>query len=514
MEEGRMKIGEMKLWFMALAMCLLVLPGVFAQEAEEAADEAAVNAAPAAESTAAKPAPKAAKPAAPLPADSPEGVFVSGWSRFALSPYSKATKLDDKGKVIDEFESAGFGDTGGHTTDMQVSIKGISRWAGFNLSFKNQIDDGSQKDYFINESYSNIFNIGASAWIKPFGNDWLKIEGGKFGDGTLAGKIGSLNGGFENFVYKQGGDGSTIFKSFSTNNGFVISSKPLGAFVPSMADSLYLGIKLGSKTSHFWAQGLGGLKAADRSIIWADELEWFYKGIQVAVGWNFAGIGLARVQYVGDWTDLDTEGGQGGFYSDVTNNGPSIFAAGWTIPAPRFEAAFAFTMIEGLLVDVGAKFYLPLDVEDAGYNVTWKMTESPVIALGARWNWNAISVAGRVDISTGDQFVTETVTITGPATVNMHLVPAYDFGFLKVGLDAGFSTETAPTSKGDNSSWVPDVVTDIKPLVGFGFGAFVERKVTHGTLKAGVTWNMGTKRGDIPQSYQSFTIPVVVEVSF
>ena len=145
----------MKMWIMALAMSVLVLPGLFAQEAQET--EAAPEEA-AAESVQAKPAPKAAKPASPAPVDSPDGVFVSGWSRFALSPYSKATKYDDKGKVLDEYESAGFGDTGGHTTDVQVSIKGISRWAGFSLTFKNQIDDLSQKDFFINETYSNIFN--------------------------------------------------------------------------------------------------------------------------------------------------------------------------------------------------------------------------------------------------------------------------------------------------------------------------------------------------------------------
>jgi hypothetical protein len=72
----------------------------------------------------------------------------------------------------------------------------------------------------------------------------------------------------------------------------------------------------------------------------------------------------------------------------------------WSITAPRFEAAFAYTGLPELTIDVGGKFYLPFD------DITWPHEQNlgsntpPAVSgtfpqNGTRYGWNGIGLDGK-----------------------------------------------------------------------------------------------------------------------
>jgi hypothetical protein len=74
-----------------------------------------------------------------------------------------------------------------------------------------------------------------------------------------------------------------------------------------------------------------------------------YENTQAAVSYAIPNIGLARVQYVG---------AHPGINPDTAKLLPSAIAG---ISAPNIQAAFAFTGVPNLTVDVGGKFFLPVE---------------------------------------------------------------------------------------------------------------------------------------------------------
>jgi hypothetical protein len=429
------------------------------------------------------------------------GIKVSGWARSAFVPWGVAQKLNDQGEITEEFHTAGIGDTGRDFAYAEVYIAGSNDWAGFHLNLSNSYPDNQDPE--TKAWYAFLYNTGYSVWLKPLGNDWLKLQLGNFSEETLKGKVGGGNGGFSNFTYRGYGGEDDIFTSFSAKNGIVISS------APDLVPGLFAAMKLNMEGSKFWGESSSHYDG----LFYGDEVERFWSSMQIGVGYEIAGIGLARLQFIGSWKKPGVDGEEDRF--DL----PSI-ALGK--PVPRLEAAFAFTMIENLVVDLGYKFWLPWEQDTVFVGMPSVPTtywRSQSLSLGADFSWTSLRVNGRVDIQFGDAYVNEYVTTGSGLELNWHLVPAWDFGFIKAGLDLGMSVNGPPTAVYNEQ----DVTTEIKEHIetrktqtGFGIGAFAERKIGPGTVKAGIAWNLGKSQEgkQLATSAQAFTIPIILEVAF
>jgi len=428
------------------------------------------------------------------------GIKFSSWARGAFSPYGVAYTETQTGEKED-MPNVGAGDAGRDAVNVELYVEGSTSWIGFNLKLNNSVLSESDPDN-SNNFFSNLREIGADVWIKPLNNDWLKIRIGKFSDGTLAGKIGDVNPGFQEFVYKPNGGGSNIFSDMNADRtGVVISS------APPLLPGLFAAIKL--QSTRMWIKST---TPGWENVAWGEEAEKVFKGIQAAVGYEIEGIGHARLQYIGEreefivpnWIDSAKWYVYDGMVDYLTG---------------RIEAAFAFTMIEGLILDLGAKFYMPLSFEDpirVGVDnkpLVFNVTKSPVIALGASWNWNDLSFTGRVDTTLGSIIETRDFTGNSGFSLNAHLVPVWDFGFLKAGVDFGFSVKT--TASVDKMIDALGDFHEEDPITGWGFGGFIQRNLGgNGWIKAGIAYNGGKKQGEKITQIPALSIPIVVETTF
>ncbi len=153
----------------------------------------------------------------------------------------------------------------------------------------------------------------------------VTISIGKGNFDTLRGKIG---GGSAAGLTEGGGE-DDIFARFNPNYGVMTEIKPV--------DGLYIGASFSDK--------------AKASVT--------YRDIQVGAGYTIEGIGLIRAQFIGGYIDTRA-----------------------------VQAAFAFTGVEGLTVDAGAKFYLGGD--DA--------TAQNFASVAAKYGKDAFNVMARTKV--------------------------------------------------------------------------------------------------------------------
>jgi hypothetical protein len=165
---------------------------------------------------------------------------------------------------------------------------------------------------------------------------------------------------------------------------------------------------------------------------------------------------------------------------------------------------------------VGGKFYLPYNFEDEdrpgndGKPLIFKMTRSPVIAAGAVLNLDRFSLTGRIDASFGNYIETRDWKSNSGFFLETRLVPSWDFGFLRAGIDFGFSLKTGITVNDETLS----AQANGEDIIGWGIGAFVHRNVGNCWIKTGVAYNGGKKQGDTIIQIPAFSIPAVIEINF
>jgi hypothetical protein len=303
----------------------------------------------------------------------------------------------------------------------------------------------------------------AFVWIKPWG-DVLMLKAGKFGDGTLEGKVGGAD--FDYTVpVKGGGD---IFSNFSADgNGTELVLKPLeGLYIAAMLNGIFP-----KKTDNGWV----GIEAKH-----------MYQKIQVGVGYEIANIGHARVQFKGDNGTV------------VFGEPESLkFIAEGVLPsanAPKVEVAFALTAVENLTVDLGAKIWFAaknyLD-PTTPYEYDYKehddlsYTKPLGISLGAQYTLDDFSIRGRVDTEIGakltSKFMGQEFTGKSGLALNAHLTPTYNLGFAKVGAEIGFLVN--PKIEGESGG---ESETIDEGGIEFGLGAFIQKSVGTGFIRTGV----------------------------
>jgi hypothetical protein len=460
-----------------------------------------------------------------------EGITIGAWGRVAWAPLIAVQENTEDGYKEEPWAEgnayAGLGVNWGAHPRVRVDINGTNpeKSLGFKLQIRSEGTFGLSGTGLT--GFAKSFDVGdfASIWAKPFGNDYLKLELGHFNDDTLRGKIGDTD--YHNFVTAMK-DQDSIFHRFQGRTGAIVSSAPI--------EGLWLGIK--ADFAPLLAGSANGTlaswwKEAPKSGTWDNgsgtygdnfgDTENVYDYIQFGVGYVISGVGHARAQIIGN-----THAPDGAFdYQAPEAVTPSTIAKN----ANEIGVAFAFTGVDGLLVDFGVK--IPIGISDeieVGSKKIELVYQKPFhFGLGANFTTGDFGILGRVDgdfagnitAKEGDLVDKEGIVWQRPE-FNIHLVPSYNLGFAVVGLDLGF------VIYGDTDLWEDGKTIDdykaSKGGVDFGFGPWIQKKVSNGSIKAGIAYKVPTTRYanladddgvyDDTKTQGVFTIPIILEYSF
>ncbi|MDR2485908.1 MAG: hypothetical protein LBD55_11020, partial [Treponema sp.] len=340
-------------------------------------------------------------------------------------------------------------------------------------------------------------------WVKPV--DWLKFDVGRFNEDILRGKIGDDN--WHSYTVAMKGK-DDIFTRFKGDVGALAGLTPveglyIGLLVPSFAQFE------SNKPDHTSGAPNGNTTGDSNRALRV------YERIQIGLGYEIQGIGLARVQVVGANGAKDTNGAEG--------VDPKTLTFSSTAQAPRFEAAFAFTGMEGLTVDFGLKFWIPIkdwldpaDTWDEDKDEYVKLEKTGTyfkglqFALGAQYALGDLGVAARVDAKMLENYESDDGNnkYTAPLNLNFHLWPSYNLGFATLGID--FGLEVNGKSKRETPAGSTDGEED---GVRIGFGAWLKKSFGNSSIKGGLAYRAGTEFGGKKEN-GIFTIPIVFDYSF
>ncbi|MHB9293869.1 hypothetical protein Holit_02988 [Hollandina sp. SP2] len=369
---------------------------------------------------------------------------------------------------------------------VRIGVKGETEQVGINF----MIQFFSTKEYGIDDF--------AEVWWKPISP--LKIEAGKFVNDTLRGKIGDDN--WNNYTVKMK-DADSIFSRFkstwSGTVGFMLGLTPI--------EPLYIGISVPGVDQLAKAATAGGnpdqIKTYTEDGDEVGNIVHTYENIQAAIGYTIPNIGLFRVQYVGfsSLYALDSKG-------ETTDPSYTDFTK-----ARRIEAAFAFTGMSGLVIDVGGKVPLPVDTyyqeektPGSGYTKKTDTTyQVPYqVSLGASYTADALKINGRVDAQFGGKKETSTTEDKQGMDINVHLWPSYNLGFATAGLDLGFNYIGDTTDKDDNT------ITEGGYM--FGAGVWLQKAYGASSIKGGLALSLGENNGNKLDTV--FSVPIIFNYSF
>ena len=400
------------------------------------------------------------------------GLFMNAWGRAAFVPLWVETPELQYGEPKSNSEAIFYNGTGitwvpNKQPRVDFRLHGFNDFLGFTIHINAEMGD----------SVGNGDN-GAQIWVKPFGNDILKLTAAnQFIDDTLRGKV-SADSGFENFILGKsmmkfsngreplnqdvifnrygGGRGSTAAADLS-NTSTWISTDSIQRNVFFLSSSPVKGMFVG-----LMLQG----------VFPSTELKETWRQMQLGVGYEIPGIGHARAQYIGGFMGKE---------KDVTDmfrlNEPS-----------KFEAAFAYTGTRNLVIDVGLKYWTPV----TKFNDT-KSFRGIDIGAGAYFRNGPFNFTGMVEVLnlgayTGYNAHTPTNDFgVDPIHLTFNLIPAIDFDFGSFGLSMIFQTKTADTLL-DASSQPLNEKDKTSPWTRFGLGVWYRKGLLGGYIKTGVTW--------------------------
>jgi len=221
-----------------------------------------------------------------------------------------------------------------------------------------------------------------------------------------------------------------------------------------------------------------------------------YQYMQLGVGYNIANIGHVRAQYVGGWAGTH----------NPDSKDDMKYWQGNTSDLASIGLAFALTAVQGLVIDVGTKIGMPLEVKDAG-----KYSNGLDFNVGATFSSGAFGIGARMDISgigaysrANDKDSSEKASSTV-----IRVVPTFALGEATLGLDVAFAL--AGKSKDPNG----DVVKSSGGSQ-IGFGAFVSKGLGSGNIRAGLSYTLPPNTGEDNKANGSavFQLPIILEYAF
>jgi opacity protein-like surface antigen len=323
---------------------------------------------------------------------------------------------------------------------LQSSWGGPNR-VGFSISGSSD-NIGAQAD-MIYDGGAVAVGDQFKAWVKPI--EMLTITIGQAFDDTLRGSEGFCA---YNWVRPNGivGDDLTFMRIGRTAGANVIVAA-------APVDGAYVYAALGTVVPGWWDFSWGSytmnLFNPDASIARADTMSLMLEEGQYGAGYDIAGIGVIRAQFLGQTSD----------YADPEP---------WGI----INAAFKLTMVEGLAVDIGA--YIPTDSEMNGGNIA--------------------------TVAVGGNYVMDTLTLHLAALVNLYdedISGIADPGFT-VGLGVEYGLADGPTIQGD-FRYSNDIYSGMEDGQ-IDIGAFAKWSYSNGL------WGIG-----IQMSTNNFTTGVIKE---
>jgi hypothetical protein len=438
-----------------------------------------------------------------------EGIKLYSWGGGLFVPISVSSDQWRNGERLSDtgHNNAGAGITwGGMRPVLVFEIDGFYEYGGFSMAYNYGEYSLTYNSMTINPLTNH--EVGANFWVRPFGNDWLKLTLGKFNDDTLRGKIGYLNSGFEYFTVYHLEDEDQIFSRFSTHKpvknhvsgdvfgqvGFMLSSAPIkGMFIGLLVD--------GSIYSDNWGGRGSGASAID-----------VYRYIQAGIGYKIGAANI-RAQYIGGFIGSYSQKDINDLYKQKSGEIPiasltAVRDAMLEKPA-RIEAACSFSGVPNIFMDLGFKVWLPIEFSD----LKEKYSEGYDISFGATYRSSDFNFAGRIDVMNigadyGSIYKTKGEGGDKPVdslVIDIRLVPMYSLSVIQVGLDLGCRRTGESKASGNTDN----VMTEL------GFGAFMRKNFGNGFIKAGAAYSLAPINNDGEFNGTSvFSIPVILEYSF
>jgi hypothetical protein len=313
-------------------------------------------------------------------------------------------------------------------TDSQV-IGASASWGGggrVGVSFNGSSDNvGFAWNPGVNGSTMNPVCDQAKIFAKV--NDMLTVQLGVIQGDVLRGKLDD----FGDILPVSGKD--AIFNRFNPQAGILLDITP--------APGIYLGVALDGPS--------GGAALAKDA----------YKAIQIGAGYTIEGVGLVRAQFIGK-TGVNATTGKD--------------------EVGIFNAAFAYTGMEGLTVDAGFK-----------YNLESKQQMNADV--GAAYGKDALAVYGRVDAAFGGDSDLYQLNLKAAGQLVYTVADP-----LALGAEVAF----AGMSAAKLASGVKDTKTvDVYPFVKLGY--------SNGYLKVGFDAKVGLDGQDL-----IYALPVQLEYWF
>lgn len=449
--------------------------------------------------------------------DSPISFSAEGKAYFA--PLIIVGDQQTDGEVLPQHENNGYVGAGQNWALATFGVTASNDYAGVGLAMEVQP--------------GNVTWDGkATAWITPFGNEILKLQGGRFNEDFLRGKVGGVNSDFHNhFVLGNSGDEDSIFTRFKPRNQFFDQSAPIFA-TDDNDDTVVIGSRslvgeqlfvISSKPIENLFVGVGVtaplFEGGSNRSVWKNPRNAanVYRTTQVGVGYNIDGIGFARVQFLGGFVKVDHA--DMGANSDWDNNDggsdyefePSLNVAGmWGYNRnATIEAAFQLKAVEPLNLDLGFKFHLPT-TEIIGGTET-KISNGIVVALGAKYLQGDIRVNGRIDLSAAQSFeVVDSLVVSRGMGFSFDLAPGYQIADKTwVGLDFGMKIRgSTAVERGGSTIDEKDNTFDM------GFGGYFEKGVSNAVLTTGLTYTLAQRMNGEANGRGVFSVPILVKVNF
>jgi hypothetical protein len=431
-----------------------------------------------------------------------DGVSVGGWGKAVFLPV-QGTFKDDKNTF-----TTGVGSGWGPA---YAAVNVTFAAADGRIGGQANIERGSEP--------SSISGGLVNIWAKPFASDILKITVGKYEIDTYRGKIGT-DGDIHNFIGGPGKSPDRIFQRLNANG-----SNGGGAFVSKPIPALGIFFDLGPGWNTY-SEGLG--KSAEAKDI--------YKKIQAGLGYEIDGIGLARAQWVGNTMDITPgKGGKWEFdpstYDGKTpaptkspDKGGPTSAKGWkwvegsedaANPA-RIEAAFNLTAVEGLKLDVGLKFPIPVKEEFDRVDVTHQDN----IKIGAAGQFTAgdfgvtFGLYGDFAGKTEFDYPSGSAEIKQASAFDIIAIPSYYLAALDATVGADVGLRIAGESEDIVDRETGKVAAQKDDSVTFGLGGWVKRDLGKGFVKTGLAFSVNTPGDSAKDPVTTITWPIILELSF
>jgi hypothetical protein len=378
------------------------------------------------------------------------GITLGGWGRMMFSPTMGGDAYDDNVTVM-----APSWAEGGR---VRFDVAGNSDNAGFLA----QVATNGDKLYISDQ---------AKIWVKF--NDMFKVQAGRIKQDVLRGKIGD-----DAFF----GDPDAVFQRFYPRSGLLLDVTPM--------EGVYIGAAIDAATPMTTITGVddAGEPIESKETAFSINTEDAMKNIQIGFGYVIPELGHLRVQYVG--ADDVTKRYTADTIADILENLGLVAGAAYLDAAEADEAkyinvAFAYTAMEGLVVDVGAKLQLTAD------------TAQHTVQIDSSYSKDALGLIFRVGASFGEDATSDDLGYSA----------SWDLSYLVADpMTVGF--EGKVSMRGDDS-----LAFDMVPYAKAGYG--------NGYLKAGFEFASAAELGKVESNSgltaadgTGWAIPIVLEYWF